>query len=122
MAAAATPPNSWRFVFGSTEQWAQPECSPSGVPILARGDPTWRVIFGDTLAWLPPQLDSPAASATDLCELCRQPIRQDEDFVTNSAGERPAHIRCLGQQSPAPSEQESAPHGWFSMLRNLLTS
>jgi hypothetical protein len=124
MPAAATSQCTWRFVFGNTEEWAQPECSPSSVPAVANSTPTWRVTFGSTSGWLPPQLDTPATSAgnalPDLCELCRLPIGQDEDFITNSAGERPIHTRCLNLQPPAVAEQGLAPRRSHSVLRDLL--
>jgi len=126
MAAAATSPHAWQPVFGNTEEWAQPECSPSDNPAAAESAVTWRVIFGNTSAWLSPQLNSPATrpgdSLAERCELCRQPIGQGEDFVTNSAGERPAHTRCLNLESPATPVQGAAPRRWLSLLLALVKS
>src|SRR5689334_13620906 len=103
MAATATSPHAWQPVFGNTEEWAPPACSPSNVPGAAETAVTWRVIFGNTSAWLPPQLVSPEVPAgsalAELCEFCRLPIRQGEDFIANSAGERPTHTCCPNMES-----------------------
>jgi hypothetical protein len=127
MAAAAASHGTWRFVFGNTEEWAQPECgSPSCIQAVAESAVTWRLIFGNTSGWLPPQVDGPVtlpgAALAELCELCRQPIEQDEDFITNSAGERPAHTRCLNLKSPAVAEQGLVPRRWLSVLLDLVKS
>ena len=126
MAAAATSPYTSRYVFGNTEESAKPRGSPSCLQAVAESTLTWRVIFGNTSAWLPPQLDTPAtptgSALAEVCELCRQAIGQDETFITNSAGQRPAHTRCLSQESPAVAEQGSALTRWLSMLRDFLKS
>lgn len=126
MAAAATSPCTWRSVFGDTEEWAQPACSPSNNPAAAESAATWRVIFGNTSAWLPPQLDGPdiqAGSAlAELCELCRLPIRQGEDFIANSAGDRPTHTRCLNLESPPTPVQGPPLRRWLCMLLALVKS
>ncbi len=123
MSAGATSPCTWRLVFGNTEEWAQPECSRPCLQAGAEGPVTWRVIFGNTSAWLPPQLENPTTPAlnalAEICELCRLPISQGEDFVTNSAGQQPAHTRCLDLESSAAAEQGPAPRRWLSMLRDL---
>lgn len=126
MAAAAASPCTWRFVFGDTEEWAQPECRSSDNPATAEGAVSWRVIFGNTSAWLPPQLGSPDMPAggalAELCEYCRLPIRHGEDFIANSAGERPTHTRCLNLESAVTPVQRPAPRRWLSMLLALVKS
>jgi hypothetical protein len=124
MAAAATSPHPWQPVFGNTEEWAPPECSPLDNPAAAETALTWRLIFGNTSAWLPAQLGSPETPAgsalAELCEFCRLPIRQGDDFIANSAGERPIHTKCLNLESPpAPVHR---PGGWLSMLLGLVKS
>ena len=127
MAAAATSSYTWRFVFGNAEDWARPEyTSLSGVHPVAESAVTWRVMFGNTSAWLPPQSESrPPLSGNalaELCELCRQPIDPGEDFITNSAGQQPAHTRCLNLESPASAKQRPGPIRWLSLLRDLVIS
>src|SRR5690348_7811632 len=126
MAAAATSPHAWQPVFGNTQEWAQPVCSPSNDPAAVETAVTWRVIFGNTSAWLPPRLSNPEIPAgtalAELCEFCRLPICQGEEFIANSAGERPTHARCLNLESPATPVQGAAPRRWLSLLLELVKS
>ena len=124
MAAAATSTHEWQPVFGNTEEWAQPECSPSNNLAAAETAVTWRVIFGNTSAWLSPQLNTtqPGDVLPELCELCRLPIRQGEEFIANSAGDRPTHTRCLNLESPPTPVQGPPLRQWLSMLLALVKS
>lgn len=108
---------------GDNENSAQPQV---GVPAGARerqNSATWRIKFGSTETWLPPQLDKaarPQDASIQRCELCRQPISNEEDFVTNSAGERATHTRCLSVQSPAGRESRLRSASWLRWLSGLL--
>jgi hypothetical protein len=124
MAAGAIVRNTWRFVFGDTEDWMPPQvqCLPTAHD--AQSQTSWRFIFGNNSAWLPPQLDNavsmPANRASERCELCRQPIADGESFMTNSAGERPTHTRCLGAASTAITEARPQSASWRSRLCGLV--
>lgn len=113
-----------RFASGSSDKWVQPQMEVSPVVSEAQSPVTWRIIFGSTAEWLPPELDNSASAANNApaerCELCRQPIEDGEDFVTNSVGQLPVHTRCLGLQLPAVRESRARSDNWLGMLWSVL--
>lgn len=124
MASVGNCHSTWRLVFGDAENWAPPQMeNQTSTDESAQHPATWRVIFGNTAAWLPPQLDNsalPEDMSAHRCELCRQPIAEGQDFVTNSAGQRPTHARCLGMASPATTESKPPSRTWLRMLCGAL--
>jgi hypothetical protein len=81
---------------------------------------------GNTAAWLPPQPDNSASmpqnALIERCELCRQPIAEGQDFVTNSSGQRPTHSRCLGVTSQDPAGPRLASRTWLGMFYEFVKS
>lgn len=125
MAAGASSPATWRVVFGNTEKWMPPQLeSPTATVEDTERLATWRVTFGNTSAWLPPQVEIPPSipekAASQRCELCRQPIADGEDFVTNSAGDQPTHAQCAGLPSSPAAEPKLRSYRWLNMLSALV--
>lgn len=125
MAAGSNCQSAWRVVFGNTDDWMEPKVEKGGAMSEAAQSPvTWRRIFGSTAAWLPPQVDSPESTAegapSERCELCRQPIGEGQDFVTNGAGQRATHTRCLGMEPGAIKEGTAPSRTWLGLLSELV--
>lgn len=124
MATPTALQNTPRFASGNSENCAHPQREESAVVREALSPLTWRIIFGSTAEWLPPELDNSVSAANEAsferCELCRQPIQDGEDFVTNSVGRLPVHTRCSGMQLPAVTGSRAPSNGWLGMLWSLL--
>lgn len=123
MAATMTSQSACLDVFRDSENLAQRQREAPAVASDPDNSATWRIIFGSTVTWLPPQLDDsamPGHASIQRCELCRQLISNQEDFVTNSAGQFATHTRCLSVQPPARMESRTQSAGWLSgLLREL---
>ncbi len=108
---------------GESENLPQPQREVPAVASEPENSATWRIIFGSTVTWLPPQLDdsaTPQDTSIQRCELCRRPISEAENFVTNSAGQRATHTRCLSLQPPTGMERQLQSASCLRWLSGLL--
>lgn len=116
---------TWRGIMASaTAIGSAPPCRPTAQGEAAQSRGTWRVIFGSTEGWAPPNLENAGPLAgegsTELCELCRQPISDGQGFITNSAGQRPTHLACLGDRSETAAEGRLPSRTWLGSLCELV--
>jgi hypothetical protein len=79
---------------------------------------TWRTLLGSCDDWPIPTAEScTSQQQTDRCELWCEPLGVDRPFVTNSAGERPTHIACLGDPTLSGAEHRGI---WQRLLRRFI--